>query len=163
MDKRILHFTAQTFRPVPSHLLHPPSLLYYSSTPRPLHFLDNTVERDAMVELRSEISSIIRQIAQEYIQQYPVPSTSFTVQTSTSTSTSTSGKKVNTSGMYVTTQFILYFILFFPSFILFLSFYLSFYLFFTYFFLHINIITSFFLYLFIYFLTLRFIYQLISL
>ena len=126
MDKRILHFTAQTFRPVPSHLLHPPSLLYYSSTPRPLHFLDNTVERDAMVELRSEISSIIRQIAQEYIQQYPVPSTSFTVQTSTSTSTS--GKKVNTSGMYVTTQFILYFILFFPSFILFLSFFLSFFL-----------------------------------
>ena len=148
MDKRILHFTAQTFRPVPSHLLHPPSLLYYSSTPRPLHFLDNTVERDAMVELRSEISSIIRQIAQEYIQQYPVPSTSFTVQTSTSTSTS--GKKVNTSGMYVTIQFILYFIFPFFYFILFLSFYLSFYLIFTYFFLHINIITSLFIYLFIY-------------
>ena len=160
MDKRILHFTAQTFRPVPSHLLHPPSLLYYSSTPRPLHFLDNTVERDAMVELRSEISSIIRQIAQEYIQQYPVPSTSFTVQTSTSTSTSTTGKKVNTSGMYVTTQFILYFI---SPFFYFISFFLSFYLFFTCFFLHIYIIISLFIYLFIYFLTLRFIYQLISL
>ena len=32
------------------------------------------VERDAILELKSEISSIIKLIAHEYIQQYPVPS-----------------------------------------------------------------------------------------
>jgi hypothetical protein len=48
--------------------LHSPSLSPLHST-----LFISLDERDAMKELRSEISSVIKTIAQEYVEQFPTP------------------------------------------------------------------------------------------
>ena len=62
------------------------------------------VERDAILELKSEISSIIKLIAHEYIQQYPVPSV---------VPTPTSVKKGITTGTLIFFRFFIFDVFFF--------------------------------------------------
>ena len=57
--------------------------------PLPLPLPLSTDERDAMKELRSEISSVIKTLAQEYVEQFPSPVT---------VPAPSSGKKASSAG-----------------------------------------------------------------